>query len=93
MPTNPIGDDALVFRPAFQAALGGVSRSKQIRDENARKIPEPDAYIGVRPAWKISTVKATVSKLVEAGNAARVARDTPRNGGRKRKSEPSEVSA
>ncbi|MDD5387878.1 MAG: hypothetical protein PHD37_00925 [Gallionellaceae bacterium] len=82
MKSNVLGDDALAFREAFQEARGSVSRSKQIRDENNGLIPPPDAWVGRRPAWKISTIRATVAKMI--ANAVKPECNTPRCGGRKR---------
>lgn len=80
--TSTLGDDAIAFRPEFQAALGGISRSTQIRFENAGLIPEPDAYVGRRPAWKVSTIRATVAQFARGGAASRPACDIPRSTGR-----------
>lgn len=84
--SNPIlSDDALHFRPAFQAALGGISRSTHIRYEQNDLIPHPDSYIGRRPAWLGSTIRETVAKFIAEGESRRPACDIPRSPGRPRK--------
>ena len=65
---TPIGDEALAFRAAFAAALGGMPRSTFHRHQAAGLIPPPDGRIGRRPAWKVSTIRATVARIVAAGD-------------------------
>jgi predicted DNA-binding transcriptional regulator AlpA len=86
-----IADDQLGFRPAFQAALGGISRSTIIRLENSGRLPSPDAWIGCRPAWLGSTIKKTVQAFIAAGDGRRPERDKPRSPGRPRKSQASKA--
>lgn len=84
--SNPIlGDDTLHFRPAFQAALAGISRSTQIRNEQAGLIPPPDGYIGRRPAWLGKTIRETVAKFIAEGASRRPPCDIPHSPGRPRK--------
>jgi hypothetical protein len=83
--TNTLGDNALSFRDGFRSALGGISKSTQIRFENAGLIPPPDAYVGRRPAWRIASIRATVEKFAREGAANRPKCDTPRSPGRPKK--------
>jgi hypothetical protein len=64
---NPIQDDALAFQAAFAAALGDVSRTTFHRYRTGGIVPRPDAHIGSRPAWRLSTIRATVDRLSQAG--------------------------
>lgn len=78
-------DEALHFRPAFQMALGNISRSTQVRLEFSKDIPEPDAYVGRRPAWLGKTIRETVAKFIAKGVASRPPCDVPRSPGRPKK--------
>lgn len=66
--STPIGEDSLAFRDAFAAALGDMPRSTFLRHQASGLIPPPDTRIGRRPAWRISTIRATVDRLVAAGD-------------------------
>lgn len=67
-PPNLVVDDALTFAAGFRAALGGLPKSSWYRHLAAGLIPRPEARIGKRPAWRVSTVRATVAKLLAAGD-------------------------
>lgn len=55
--------DNLAFKPTFRAALGGMSGTTFDRHRLSGLIPKPDAYIGNRPVWRLSTIEATINKL------------------------------
>lgn len=85
MANSSLGDETLAFRRDFQSALAGISRSTFIRYEKQKVIPEPDAFIGRQKAWRLSTIRATVEKLVSDKGSNRPACDIPRSTGRPRK--------
>lgn len=70
-------DDTLMFAGAFRAALGGVPPSTWYRHIAAGLIPRAEARLGKRPAWRVATVRATVAKLLAAGDPGV---STPRRG-------------
>lgn len=55
--------DSLAFKPTFRAALGGMATTTFDRHRLAGLIPKPDAFIGNRPVWRLSTIEATINKL------------------------------
>ena len=80
---GPLGDDGLAFKDAFRASLGNISLSTFHRLLAAGSVPPPEARVGRRPVWLVSTVRATVARLVASGDSGKPV--TPKSGGRCKK--------
>lgn len=77
-----LGEDSIAFIGHFRAALGGMPATTFYRHIRSGIIPPPDTRIGRRPAWRISTIRATLDKLIAAGDQGNYTLPTkPRRGG------------
>lgn len=59
-----LGEDALAPRQTFQADLGNISQSTFFRYLKDGRIPQPDAWIGCKACWRVSTIRKVVDQFV-----------------------------
>ena len=59
-----LGDDALAPRQTFQADLGNISQSTFFRYLKDGRIPQPDAWVGSKACWRVSTIRKVVDQFV-----------------------------
>jgi hypothetical protein len=55
--------ESLYFKEALSKAIGGVSATQVHRLRKARVIPDPDAFVGSRPAWTGRTIMAVIDTM------------------------------
>lgn len=55
--------ESLHFKGAFCKALGTISATQFWRLSKAGVIPDPDCYVGSRPAWTGKTINAVIDRM------------------------------